>query len=182
MTCLRYRTTVAFISGTTAGSLLGAQGRAGDAFAELYAGTRLSMVRLASFLVASRAEGEELTQDAYLELYRLWDSVEKPEAFLRMLVVRRCTRSRERRATERRKLELVHRRDDPYSVMPDEPEFDATLSAVRRLKPPWRTVIVLRFYGDMSHEQIAEALNCSEVTVRTRLHRALAELRKELST
>ena len=151
-------------------------------FDELYASTRPSMVRLASFLVASRAEGEEIAQDAYIELYRQWDTVENPPAFLRTLVVRLGTRSRARRSNERRKLEIVGgRRDDPYVVEGWNPESDAMFEAVCRLKPDRRAVIVLRFYTDMTHAQIAAALGCPVVTARTRLHRALADLRKELA-
>jgi RNA polymerase sigma factor (sigma-70 family) len=149
-------------------------------FNELYSNTRVAMVRLASLLVASRAEAEELTQDAYIDLFRQWDEVLNPAGFLRTLIVRRCTRSRRRRDTERHKLEVVGRRDDPFTVVSGEPELDETVAAVRRLTPERRAVVVLRFYEDMSHSQIAAALDCSEATVRTRLHRALAELRREL--
>jgi RNA polymerase sigma factor (sigma-70 family) len=149
-------------------------------FNEVYSKTRVAMVRLASLLVASRAEAEELTQDAYIDLFRQWDEVLNPAGFLRTLIVRRCTRSRRRRVTERNKLEVVGRRDDPFTVISGEPEVDETVAAVRRLTPERRAVVVLRFYEDMSHSQIAAALDCSAATVRTRLHRALAELRREL--
>ena len=172
---------MAFISEEEADSLPDPRGEACGSFGELYARTRVPMVRLASFLVASRAEGEELTQDAYLELYRRWDEVENPQAFLRTIVVRRCIRTRSRRSNERRKLEIVGRRDDPYIPHTGEPEVDTTLAAVRRLKPDWRSVVVLRFYTDMSHAEIADVLGCSVATARSRLHRALAELREELS-
>ena len=150
-------------------------------FDDFYARTRVATVRLAWFMVASRTEAEELTQDAYIELFQQWHTVENPAAFLRTLVVRRCTRARYRRNNERRKLEAAYRRDDPYKLSGSEPEIDGTLAAVRRLKPSHRAVIVLRFYTDMSHAQMAHALNCSEVAVRTRLHRALADLRKNLA-
>jgi RNA polymerase sigma factor (sigma-70 family) len=150
-------------------------------FNELYAETRTAMVRLASLLVASRAEAEELTQDAYIDLFRQWDEVLNPVGFLRTLVVRRCTRSRRRQVTERHKLQVLGRRDDPFAVASGEPELDETVACVRRLTPERRAVVVLRFYEDMSHSQIAAALDCSVATVRTRLHRALVELRKEIS-
>jgi RNA polymerase sigma factor (sigma-70 family) len=161
-------------------AMSGAPKEADVSFHELYSNTRVAMVRLASLLVASRAEAEELTQDAYIDLLRQWDEVLNPPGFLRTLIVRRCTRSRRRQDTERHKLEVVGRRDDPYTVVSGEPELDETVAAVRRLTPERRAVVVLRFYGDMSHSQIAAALDCSVATVRTRLHRALADLRKEL--
>lgn len=168
------------MSQAKAGSMPCTSTDVGVSFHDLYSDTRVAMVRLASLLVASRAEAEELTQDAYLDLYRQWDEVVNPVGFLRTLVVRRCTRSRRRRVTERHKLEVVGRRDDPFVALSGEPEVDETVAAVRRLTVERRAVVVLRFYEDMSHSQIAEALDCSVATVRTRLHRALAQLRKEL--
>jgi DNA-directed RNA polymerase specialized sigma24 family protein len=41
-------------------------------------------------------------------------------------------------------------------------------------------VLVLRYYADLGHAQIAEIVGCEVATVRTRLHRGLADLRKEL--
>ena len=45
---------------------------------------------------------------------------------------------------------------------------------------PSRLVLVLRYYEDLPHEEIARLLDCPVVTVRTRARRALADLRKEL--
>jgi RNA polymerase sigma factor (sigma-70 family) len=41
-------------------------------------------------------------------------------------------------------------------------------------------VIVLRYYADLSHEEIAEMLGCSAGTVRSRVRRALEDLHREL--
>lgn len=43
-----------------------------------------------------------------------------------------------------------------------------------------RTVVVLRYAEDWSVDQIAEALNVPAGTVKSRLHRALNQLREEL--
>jgi RNA polymerase sigma factor (sigma-70 family) len=59
-------------------------------------------------------------------------------------------------------------------------EIDTTWDALRSLRPERRAVLVLRYYEDLSHADIAELLGCPVATVRTRLHRGLADLRKEL--
>jgi RNA polymerase sigma-70 factor (ECF subfamily) len=53
-------------------------------------------------------------------------------------------------------------------------------SAVARLSPPLRMVIVLRYTEGLSYEAIAEALNCSEGTVASRLNRAHKALESKL--
>jgi RNA polymerase sigma factor (sigma-70 family) len=52
--------------------------------------------------------------------------------------------------------------------------------AVERLPPTRRAVVVLRYWADLPHAEIADILGCPVATVRSRLHRALADLRKEV--
>ncbi len=54
-------------------------------------------------------------------------------------------------------------------------------AAVDRLRPPWRTVVVLRFYEDMPLEEIARVVGAPLSTVKTRLYKALDQLERELS-
>lgn len=52
--------------------------------------------------------------------------------------------------------------------------------AVTELKPKYRAVVVLKYLEELSYEEIAAVLGCSQGTVATRLHRALAILEKRL--
>jgi RNA polymerase sigma factor (sigma-70 family) len=49
--------------------------------------------------------------------------------------------------------------------------------AMFKLSPEKREVLVLSRYQDMKYEQIAELMGCEVGTVKTRVHRALKELR-----
>ena len=49
-------------------------------------------------------------------------------------------------------------------------------AAVDALAKPFRDVVVLCFFYDMDHENIASILGISPVTVRTRLHKAKKRL------
>lgn len=57
---------------------------------------------------------------------------------------------------------------------------DATLEAVRRLPPRQREVLVLRYWGDLSERQIAEAMGITEGTVKSTASRALDALERLL--
>ena len=48
---------------------------------------------------------------------------------------------------------------------------------LRRLDPELRATVVLRFYADISMPQVALAMAVPEGTVKSRLHRAVSELR-----
>ena len=55
---------------------------------------------------------------------------------------------------------------------------EAVLAALMQLKPKLRMAIVLKYFEDLSYEQMAEALGCSMGTVASRLnrgHKALAQ-------
>ncbi|WP_121614207.1 sigma-70 family RNA polymerase sigma factor [Mesobacillus foraminis] len=54
------------------------------------------------------------------------------------------------------------------------------VEAIGRLEVQYKTVIILRYYKDLSIKQIAEILDCPEGTVKTRLHRAINQLKSDL--
>ncbi len=54
------------------------------------------------------------------------------------------------------------------------------MAAIDKLSATYKTVIILRFYKDFTVKQIAEILDCPEGTVKTYLHRATNQLKKEL--
>lgn len=81
------------------------------------------------------------------------------------------------------------------AAIPDAPDARATLAPaeagidVRRLlaalSPEHRAVIVLRYYHDLSEDEVAEIVGCPRGTVKSRLHHAMAKLSalaKEAST
>jgi RNA polymerase sigma factor (sigma-70 family) len=57
------------------------------------------------------------------------------------------------------------------------PELAAALAA---LSPASREVLLLHAWGELSHEEIAQALQLTPAAVRTRLHRARSQVRERL--
>jgi RNA polymerase sigma factor (sigma-70 family) len=56
-------------------------------------------------------------------------------------------------------------------------ESKAVLSALSRLPPRQRAVVVLRYYEDLTEVQVARLLRCSIGTVKSQASAALAKLR-----
>nr|WP_259549636.1 sigma-70 family RNA polymerase sigma factor [Heyndrickxia oleronia] len=54
------------------------------------------------------------------------------------------------------------------------------VEAIKRLEKQYQTVIILRYYKDLTIKQIAEILKCPEGTVKTNLHRAVSKLKLDL--
>jgi RNA polymerase sigma factor (sigma-70 family) len=146
-----------------------------SAFADVYAAQLASVSRLAFLVVRSRAVAEELAQDAFTVLLQHFAEVENPPAYLRTTVVRLALRWQDRRRMEQQRLELIDLPRHQFS-----PEIDETWEAIGRLSVERQVVLVLRFYEDLGHEEIAALLGCTAGTVRSRVRRALSDLRKEL--
>ncbi|CAN5224452.1 hypothetical protein BH24ACT12_BH24ACT12_26660 [soil metagenome] len=61
-------------------------------------------------------------------------------------------------------------------------EHDTVWQLCATLPRKQRAAVVLRFYEDRTYAEIAEILACSEATVRSQVHRALAALRVRLES
>jgi RNA polymerase sigma factor (sigma-70 family) len=157
------------IAETSAGGLDGAT------FEAVFAASRTRVVHTAFLIVGSLAVAEEIAQEAFVRLLQNFDAVKNPGGFLRTTVVRLCLTWRTRAAKER---SLLAGTD--VATPTGEPEVDSTWDALAILRPERRAAIVLRFYDDLSYDEIATVMGGRTSTARTRVHRGLADLRKEL--
>jgi RNA polymerase sigma factor (sigma-70 family) len=139
----------------------------------LYRAERNNMVRLAHLLTGSAHIGEELVQEAFVKVQRNWSSALNPPAYLRTTVVNLC-RSYHRTNARRR---------DRIPAEPSvhfDPEVDDTWRALSALNSRQRTALVLRYYEDLAVDEIARVMNCRPGTVKSLIHRGLANLRESL--
>ena len=142
--------------------------------ADLYRERYVAMVSLAYLLVGSTPVAEELVQDAFARMHRHWDRAEHPRAYLRTAVLNACRSHLRRRALERAYLLRTATAPEPETTAGADELFDA----LARLPSRQRAALVLRFYEDLPEADIAVALGCRPGTVKSLLHRGLAELRK----
>lgn len=138
------------------------------------------LVGLASFFTDDRTAAEDLVQEAFIRLartaHRIRDT-DKAAAYLRSIVVN-LARDHNRRG-------LVSLRHRPPEAG-DEPSAEETASveesrrevveALRRLPRRQRECVALRYYLELSIEEIAEALGVSANSVKTHLKRGLRGL------
>lgn len=130
------------------------------------------MVRLAYLVVGSEAVAEELVQDAFVAVHRHWGTIANPGGYLRTSVVNAC-RSHQRRTG-------LERRRQPRPAPPAELGADELWDALAQLPRNQRAALVLRYYEDAPEADIAAALGVRPTTVRSLVHRGLAQLRKEI--
>ncbi|MBS2551801.1 SigE family RNA polymerase sigma factor [Catenulispora sp. NL8] len=153
-------------------------------FWEFVTGRRRGLVRVAFLLTGDHGLAEDFVQDALLQAYRNWRRIERseqPEAYVRKIIVN-LVNSRWRR--------LKNRKVSFYSNVPDRPttrdahadvdRSDEVWRALATLPTGMRTVIVLRFYEELTEAETAAVLGKSVGTVKSQSSRGLARLREVL--
>jgi RNA polymerase sigma-70 factor (sigma-E family) len=138
------------------------------------------LVSLARFFVEDRTAAEDLVQEAFIRLSRSAGRIRDPEraaAYLRSIVIN-LARDHNRRG-------LVSLRHRPPAV-PDEPSAEETaaaresrlevVAALHELPRRQRDCVALRYYLELSVEDIARTLGLSPNSVKTHLQRGLRSL------
>lgn len=131
-------------------------------------------------------EADDLVQAALLNVFQRWERLDRRTelgAYARRSVVHSFLSER-RRARWRREVVGTIAADAVATDLASErtavEDRAALLPALQRLGPRQRAVVTLRFLGDLSIEQTAEALGCEPSTVTSQTTRALENLRREL--
>jgi RNA polymerase sigma-70 factor (sigma-E family) len=153
------------------------------ALAELYREHYPSLVRLACVLLDERGAGEEVVQDAFVRVHQAWARVDQPLTYLRSTVMN-LARSRLRRRL------VARRRVEPVGVPPMSAEERVVLlddqqdvlDAMRSLSRRQRECLVLRYYLELSENEIASTLGISNGSVKSHSSRGLAALARRLET
>ncbi len=142
-------------------------------FDDLYRTEYVPMVKLARGLVDSSERAEEIVQDAFAKVFERWNRLNEPGGYLRVSVINGA-RSELRKREVGRRLGLT-RRAEPVAE-----ERDYLIDALDQLPAKQKTVLVLRFFADMSEKEIADTLSIRPGTVKSTTSRGLARLRKAL--
>jgi DNA-directed RNA polymerase specialized sigma24 family protein len=147
-----------------------------SSFAEFYESERLRAIRLAWLLTHDSAVAEDVVQDAFTALFHRFSEVDQPAAYLRRSIINGVNERGRRTGREARRLALV---TSAAPVEVDGPT-GGLVDAIANLSLPQRTVVVLRYWADLDHAAIADAMGVRVGTVRSLLSRATAQLRKEI--
>jgi RNA polymerase sigma-70 factor (sigma-E family) len=130
--------------------------------------------RTAYLLTGDHHLAEDLLQTALLQAARHWSRIHTaPEAYVRRtLYTQNISRWRRKKYAE----VALGSYDVPSGAV--APELRLTLEqALRLLTVKQRTVLVLRYFEDLSESQIAAALGVSAGTVKSTTRQALGRLR-----
>ena len=160
-----------------------------DAFGMLYERHAPAVFRFLFAHVDNRLDAEDLTEDVFL---RVWRSVmtfrgkEIPFVAFLFRVARNALIDHYRR-TKRSKYDLSLEEEwigefgsDPGEVLLTELERSEVREKLEQLPEDYRTVLLLRFMGDLTPDEAARVMGKTPGSIRVLQHRALAALRKLL--
>ena len=149
-----------------------------DEFERFVDGELPRLLGYARVLTGGEHEAWDMVQEALLRVGLRWSRIERsgnPAAYTRTTLVRLNIDRLRRGARERPVAEVPDVAVQP--VLPEGVE-PWLADALTRLTPRQRTALVLRFVDDLDVAGIADAMRCSEGTVKSHVSRGLQTLRE----
>jgi len=172
------------VFGETLSLLRDASTKEAEEFEALVQRTSRLVFRVAYAVTKSRQDADDVTQEAFLKLYRngAWKRMEDEKAFLAR-VTWRLALTRSSRC-QHESLEPEHEEIATEAASPEEnalhrSELVLLKKLIAQLEDNLRQPLVLSALNELNSRQIASVLGIPEGTVRTRLQRARAELKRQ---
>ena len=147
--------------------------------------------RLALSIVGDEAEANEITQETFISALRSLTSYRETKSLKAWLYTIALNHSRshlrKRKTLERLRntLNSLFRIETQKQTLPEEAAIqngkEAEIwDALNKLDEPFRMVVILRYFHELSIPEISEILSINEGTIHSRLHTARARLRNAL--
>jgi RNA polymerase sigma-70 factor (ECF subfamily) len=152
-----------------------------DAFRGLYERYKDRVFSTVHRIVGNQEEAVDVTQDVFIKVYRDLSTFEFKSKFSTWLY-RIAVNFSINKVNEHERHGRAHRRlayDNRPLEKPDLPS-ERIRASIEDLNPKLKMVVVLRYLQDLSYEEIAEVLDLSIGTVKSRLHLAHEALRESL--
>jgi RNA polymerase sigma-70 factor (ECF subfamily) len=166
--------------------------RESDAFRAIMKTYNQRLYRIARGVVRNDSEAEDIVQEAYVRAFAHLDAFRGDSSLgtwlSRIVINEALGRLRKRRRTvampENPQAEIIqfplNPSDDPERTMAQRQILKLVEQATDSLPDVYRTVFVARVIEGLSIEETADLLGVRPETVKTRLHRARALVRKAL--
>jgi RNA polymerase sigma-70 factor (ECF subfamily) len=155
-------------------------------FAELYQVTSPKLYAVAVRILRSKEVAEEVLQESY---FKVWErardfnpTIASPMTWMATIVRNRALDEVRRRAArpfaDVSELDNVESEDEhPLNAIERSEDLERLLRCLEGLEPEKRQIVRLAYLHGLSREALAKLFNRPEGTIKTWLHRSLAQLK-----
>jgi RNA polymerase sigma-70 factor (ECF subfamily) len=163
-----------------------------NAFETLFRQYERLVFRTAYLITGSKEAAEDALQEVFVSVWKSRHTYDpnkgKLTTWLHHITINHCSKKKSRKAPatvslEEKGIDLpeMKRHLQPEDVLVSKLEYDRLLKALDALDVKHRSVLVLRYFNDMSYHEIAEALEIPLGTVKSRLNQSLRYLKEQMS-
>lgn len=151
-----------------------------QAFTKLVIANKESLYRTAYAYLKDKDEALDIVQDTVYKAYISINKLKKPKYFntwIMRILINNCLNAikKNKKVIYMENKEFVNIVDNNIK---DKDESLYVWEAIDSLKDKHKDVIILKYFNDLTVEQIADILECPVGTVKTYLNRGLGNLRK----
>lgn len=158
-----------------------------EAFTSLVEAYQMPVYNLAYRMLGNSVEADDAAQETFIRVYtrlHTYDPERRFSSWLLAIASHYCVDVLRRRHVNWLSMEdlppmvelSMPRSEQPERVMATEQTANTVQQLLDVLEPAYRMPVILRYWYDMSYQEIAEAMGVTESTVKTRLHRARNKL------
>lgn len=159
-----------------------------EAFATLVRKYQSKVLTLATRILDSRSEAEDIAQDIFVKIFQSLHDFRGASRFstwLYRIAVNHCLNHLRRRTRQQQTLVMTDAAEwtqesqasNPYRTLEQKERWVLVQAKLQELSLEHRTIILLRDFEGLSYDEIADVLQLESGTVKSRLHRARMELK-----
>lgn len=156
-----------------------------EAWGEIVKRYKQAVFGIALGILGNPADAEDATQDAFIRAYEnlhRYDLKRKFSTWIFTIVSNICKNQlrRQRFGSIEDEARIAATNGDPAREVLRDEHSKLVREALNRLRFDYRAPLILRYYAGLDYKEIARVLRIPEGTVKTRIHRGKAELRRIL--
>jgi len=163
-----------------------------SAFETLYRQYEKLVFRTAYLITGSKEAAEDALQEVFVSVWRSRHTYDpnkgKLTTWLHRITVNQCSKKKPGKtpaavSLEEKGIDLpeIKHQSQPEDILVNKMEYDQLLRAMDVLDTKHRSVLVLRYFNDLSYQDIAEALEIPLGTVKSRLNQSLRYLKEQMN-
>ena len=163
-----------------------------SAFETLYRQYEKLVFRTAYLITGNREVAEDTLQEVFLSMWRSRHTYNpqkgKLTTWLHRITVNQCSRKKPGKSPAAISLEekgvdlpAMKHYFQPEEISISRIEYDRLLKAMAALDTKHRSVLVLRYFNDLSYKEIAEVMDIPLGTVKSRLNQSLRYLKERMN-